>query len=479
MPKGVARGPNMGDRSSPAVLYVAFAAFVAGLAMFFHQDAGTNPNSRLMLSLALVEHGTHVADPWADATVDKAVINGHTYCDKAPLASYLAAVPLAVWRFVHGPIAPSEMSTAYHLAIATTSAIPFGIFAALVLHRVLNAAAAVRGWPVWAVSLCLFGTFVWIYAGIFMAHTLAGLLLVASYVLAAERGRWYLLAGLLGGCAGLTEYPLILVQALIALALLVRRDRRAGLALYLLGAAPPAAYLFIYNAIITGSPWVFPYQYTVNFPVMHRLLGVGIPGWEALWGLTLGLRRGLLFHAPVLLVLVPLIVRHPDAPPWRRRLVLGGAGLIVLFYATISYWDGGWCFGPRYLTAVVMLLVYEGCAAVVRCPRWRGGCLALGGVGLAFGLLAAATDPMIDAEKANPLLDWIWPRVRDGFVNPDNVLHELGFANGRYLIGVWLGLWALGTWAFARWIASAVIGSQTDERIGQPCTTAPSPPAVP
>ncbi|HVP11094.1 MAG TPA: hypothetical protein VMV94_07910 [Phycisphaerae bacterium] len=455
----------MSARSGLTVFYVAFAAFVAGLAMFFHQDAGVNANSRLMLSLALVEHHTHVADPWADTTVDKAVINGHVYCDKSPLASYVAAVALEAWRFVHGPIGPGDMTTAYHLAIATTSAIPFGIFGALVLRRVLTGGAGARGWQVWLVSLCLFGTFVSIYGGFFMAHTLAGLFLVSSYILAAEQGRWFWFAGLLGGCAGLTEYPLIVFQALMALAMLLRRDRRRGLVWYLLGAAVPAFYLLYYNALITGSPWVFPYQYTLNFPVMHHLLGVGLPRWPAIWGLLFSLRRGLVFHAPVLLVLVPLIVRHPEAPPWRRWLVLCGAGLIVLFYGTISYWEGGWCFGPRYLTAVVMLMLYEGCAAAARRPGLRAACLALGGMGLAVTLLAAATDPMIEFEKLNPLLDWIWPRLRDGFVNPNNILQEMGLSPGRYLIVVWLGLWAIGTWAFARWTGTTKAGP------GSPQTT--------
>ena len=43
--------------------------------------------------------------------------------------------------------------------------------------------------------------------------------------------------------------------------------------------------------------------------------------------------------------------------PWSRCLVAGAAGHFLV-YSKLERWYGGWCFGPRYMTDAMPLLVF-------------------------------------------------------------------------------------------------------------------------
>src|SRR5206468_1158254 len=123
---------------------------------------------------------------------------------------------------------------------------------------------------------CGFGTFAFNYGGAFFGHMLAATFLVGGWALASEDRhlRW---AGLLGGCSVLTEYPLVVLQAAIVVYLALGPDRVRRVRDYVLGAAPCAVLLFVWNGLVTGSPLDFPYSHVPEqFKQMHHLLGFAL-----------------------------------------------------------------------------------------------------------------------------------------------------------------------------------------------------------
>src|SRR5207245_1678370 len=84
-------------------------------------------------------------------------------------------------------------------ALLVASAIPFGVFAALLWW---NAARRRPGGDaVWIALFAAFGSFVVIYANSYFGHVLAGTFFLLSYVLAVDRDKHFYLAGFFSGCA--------------------------------------------------------------------------------------------------------------------------------------------------------------------------------------------------------------------------------------------------------------------------------------
>jgi hypothetical protein len=422
--------------------------FFAGslfLVMFFHQGLSSNPTSRLLTVLALVEDHHLWADRWADQTIDKAVLRGHMYSDKAPLASFVVVPFYAAWRATHRKADQGTyMDAAVHLADLVAAAVPFTIFALLLFHqaaRRLDDAHAILIALVAAFSTCLVN-----YGDVFFGHMMAAALIVGSYALAKERRR-LALAGFIGGCAVLTEYPSLLSQAILAVWLLGWRGRRWRDSLrFCAGALGPAIALLAYNAWVTHNPFSLPYAHvTDNWEPMKKLFGIRAPSPEAAWELAFGQYRGMLFYAPTLAVFAPIALYHAPARgqtrgQWQWLLaVLCGAQFI--FVASYFKWDGGWCTGPRHLAAVVALLVYEGVGELAeRWPRFRILFFATGVIGIVINIAAASTLPITSESHVHPMFDEFAPAIAENRINGHNLAAEVGLHNGRWLLGLWAGL---------------------------------------
>lgn len=439
-------------------LQIAFALFVLTMLLFYHQDSGANAASRLLTVYALAENGTHVADAWSDTTLDKAIINGHVYSDKAPLSSYLVVPFYWLWRLPGGEQSAFDRSVAMHMGTVICSAIPLVIYGLMLLGRVRRIAPKVGSFGVWAVLFVLFGTFIFHYGNAYFGHVLGGLLMVTSYALLMEGARTdranqsgpsarrVFLAGLLGGLSVLAEHPLVLTQAVLVFYQVSSRDRRGRLPFFLIGSAGPAAFLLAYNTMITGSPWSFPYAWAAGFPEMKNALALGLPSVEALWGLTFSRYRGAFVFGPVLLVM--LLPRRRSSPVARARAVLVNVVCIVhlLFFACYDYWSGGNSAGPRFLVPAAMLLCYEHIGWPLRQPWPRYVFAALGAVGLLINILAAATDPLAPADSFNPIVQSYLPYARRGQFNPHTLLVEWGLLarSSLTLLKIWMILFLLG-----------------------------------
>src|SRR5690606_25724629 len=83
-------------------------------------------------------------------------------------------------------------------------------------------------------------------------------------------------------------------------------------------------------------------------------LGLGIPGATTSLALLWGRHRGLLFYAPIV-VLVPLgLATLASRRQWGALVVASGV-IAAVFLVNVSYpeWTGGWSTGPRLLVPLL------------------------------------------------------------------------------------------------------------------------------
>jgi len=143
----------------------------------------------------------------------------------------------------------------------------------------------------------------------------------------------------------------------IFLIALIVRDREKGwsaAAALAVASGACVALLLWRNAYLHGSPFEFGYPTaaeggkalnTFQTPLVMGLLGFLVSPGKSVF----------LFSLPILLALLGL----PRL--WRRdrglAVVAAGAPIVyLLFFATYTQWEGGYCYGPRYLVPALALL---------------------------------------------------------------------------------------------------------------------------
>jgi hypothetical protein len=160
-------------------------------------------------------------------------------------------------------------------------------------------------------------------------------------------------AGLLSGLLVANRPPNLLFAA--AATLLVARHQRGSLAAFLSGAAAVAAVLLAYN-LPHFHNLVGGYALAVSTEVFHRPFDPAF--FAGLVGLLASPGRGLLVFSPFFLFLFAS-VRRPAADDLRRLLRYFGpaAGLQLMVFAAFVTWTAGACYGPRYLTDMLPILI--------------------------------------------------------------------------------------------------------------------------
>jgi hypothetical protein len=394
----------------------------------------TNPNEvgriELAASIALwarldLEDAARV---WG-LSEDVAIREGRIYSDKAPGLS-IAAVP-AIW--VITPVLPRASQAdlpAYwplrHFLTLLLVALPSAGLAFLIGAEVPDADPDSRAAVAMTAALA---TPLWTYGTVFFGHAPAALLVTLA---------WFLLIGLpglsmpltagraaLGGAAAgyavATEYPTVLLVAVIFATLLVRRTAPSHLASAVAGACAGALPAFVYHQLAFGAPWVTGYSFKAldEFQTIHSqgVLGVSRPSLEALWGVLFSARRGIFSYSPLLL-LAPVglwrMIRN------RRR----GAGPIVIasvvyivFASAFVDWQAGWCAAARHLVPIVPLLTAGALMAAVKLGERRSGAIIvtiLIAVSGTNAVLTIVLTPFFPPEFGSPLAQLVLPSLADG-----------------------------------------------------------------
>ncbi|HEX3646202.1 MAG TPA: hypothetical protein VHT95_11390 [Vicinamibacterales bacterium] len=448
-------------------------AAVLGVALFlsyayFYGAGGWNQNSRFALIRAILERHTLQIDAYQLHTGDRALWRGHYYTDKAPGASLVALAPVQAARLISraagiDPASFPGIAWTSYVASLVTSGV-FTVIAALCVFWLSLRWGASTGAALFAAAGYGIATPAWAYATLFMGHgQTAGCLMIALVAAdalgranplgyadrlsqsgprghaARRRLEWTI--GLAGGWAVVTELqaaiPAVFI-GLLAIGALVEDKRgdvpydrvmRPAIIRIAAGVAVAAVPLLIYNALAFGSPFHLGYSSEEGFKELQTgFFGITYPRLSTVRELLVGSYRGLLPLSP--LMAVAPVGLGVLASKGRRGPALVAAGIgayYLLLNASYFYWEGGWAFGPRQMTAALPFLAL-GLAPLWDLGRAAGRTLLAAGLiwGAAITLVAVSTTPQPPATFKSPVTELLWPAFRDGdlSLNPQTFVHN-------------------------------------------------------
>ena len=472
------------NRNGRRAFRLAYAAWLFGAIAFFMPAPTWNPISRLDLTRAIVERHTLSIDAYASSTGDRSLVQGQWFTDKAPMPSLVAVPVYGALRAVQTLRGVTPQYRAF--GTATTPAIRVdsgtarssrpstwtslmtagigGVAIGLLLFELLRRRTSTSFFAFVASAVGVLGTPILPYATSFYGHVPAGAALLGALVALDTRGhrwsdswlpRWRVrLAGLCLALAPGCEYITAGPAALIGLVFLLRTPRPALVRTLLdlaVGALGPVLLVSTYHTAVFGAPWRTGYSFIARPEFAaghaHGLLGINLPRWEGLVGLSVGTRRGLFYLSPALVV--GLFLGAQRAVRTRDRTVLVGlAAFVMLLMMNAGYymWWGGASGGPRHLVLAIAILAVGLYVALRRRPAWIG---TVTGVPIAVSVancLALALVGIEAPEQGNILSEYVWPALGQGRVSAatgaTNIGMKLGLSRALSPLALflWLGL---------------------------------------
>lgn len=406
-------------RAAPAIVAL-WAAVAVYLVPVYPHYPSANDMSRWATVASVVERGsfeTAWTEPLIGPLVDASRIDGRVYSNKAPglaalsLPGYLAVRPLL------GPPDRANLRWSLYAMRVVAVTLPALLLGAYVARRT-------AGDPL-ATAALLFATPVFVYGSLIFSHVPAALLLLLAFDRAFPRAgapdrHGAAAAGVLCGLATLTEYVALLPTTAIGIGVLASRGGRRRAIELVLGGAPFAALLGLYNRSLFGSPLSLSslHEAYANTAALRErgVLGIGLPSLEEAATLLVSPSRGLLFFSPILVF--GAIALWPRGGGEERRRELVRLALVATFVLAMTGYpesDGGWCVGARYLVPIVPFLVVAAHERGLRAGAFAGGALAYSAVLCVAPLLTFPYAPM-DFEALHASL--VRPLLAAGFVTP-------------------------------------------------------------
>ncbi|MFT7622759.1 MAG: hypothetical protein ACI9WU_001934 [Myxococcota bacterium] len=398
---------------------LSFGAILLCYAWFVHfwpTFHAANESIRFYFVSAVVDHGTvqvdQVMERYKVGNVDRAEFGGHAYMDKAPGLSF--AVMPVYWALTSAGMSTdrSEVWRLWYWLLLIGVSLPcvFGIWCTWDVVR--DWTGDERAAATAAIVLGMATPYA-VYATLFFGHGPAAALAVMSFW--ALRRRWLVLAGLLAGGMVLVDTATAFMAVILGVYAGLRHRSLDDMIRFGMGGIPGVAGQLAYNTWCFGEPLTFAYSYkaSADLAAIHEqgVYGFIIPGWEPLWGLTFGGHRGLLYHAPVLLLAAAAIKKGGSRDGW---LLAAASGLYFLWIACFVDWPAGAAYAPRHLVPITPFLAIGVGLAVARYPRlvWAAAPLALASAVVAWS--AIATFPYAPLALDVPFTQQAWAMVSEG-----------------------------------------------------------------
>jgi hypothetical protein len=336
------------------VVGATFTAWVtAGLILSRPRPETYDSAIMLQVTRSMVEHGTFRV--------------GHDPLGlNSPYASYglgmslVCAVPYTVARIV-GANAGQAVNAAM---TANAFVLGFAAVAVLLLARALDVT-----WPraLATAALVTGGTMLLPYVATGFSEPAVAVLVALGLLAISAQRRGRAWAAALGGAAAgasvlFRPESLLIVLPIVGGGVWLASGRHGRVLVQFAAATVPfLAVCAWYNDLRFGSPLNVGYGHTTGFS--HSFL----PGF---YGLLLSPSRGLLWYVPLVAVAA---VGAPAA--WRRDPVVAGSATALLLarpllFASWTSWEGGICWGPRFLVPAMPALAVGVVEVVRRFSDW-------------------------------------------------------------------------------------------------------------
>jgi hypothetical protein len=435
---------------------------------FFPRWAEWNQNSRMDLTMAIVDQGTLRIDDYYENTGDYAVYDGHIYTDKAPGTSLLGVPTYLVFKLVsntpptrallhrlsanqalastlrQGGSGLAEQKVYFASALYVTTFFTVSLpsaFLGVLLYRFM---ARFLQSQIQRVALTLaygLATIAFPYSTVFYGYQIATTLLFAAFIVLYRirqrelSTRWLWSVGGMIGLAVLTEFHTLVLALVLSVYALSSLEFKWEIVKLGLGGLPFALALGWYNATAFGSPFSSSYRYLGTFShISHTgFLGFTYPKLYAFWGVTFSPFRGLFILSPFLLLAIPGFWHLLRSHTWRAEGILW-ASLVAAQLLLVSAWFdwfGGFAIGPRNLLTVLpfFTLAVAFCVhkwqqvAWLRLSIWGSVILSFGLVGI-VAVSGQEFAPYADTNPF-PLVDFFWPKFQAG-----DITRNLGMVVG-------------------------------------------------
>lgn len=348
----------MSARISILLIYLFLAVYL--LPMFPH-GGSANELTRWATAASLVENGsfeTSWTEPLIGKNVDTARVGEKTYSNKAPGTAVLAAPLYALSRIFVGPPNASNIRTSWFVMRLFIGTLPL-LLLGLWLYR--------KGADEFSLATVLFATPLFLYSLLFFSHVFVAVLVYFAFRLLYDARDaplkncfW---AGLLSGLAVTSEFPAVFAIFVFAAGLLftAKRERYRRLSYFILGGAPFALLLLLYNNALFGSPFSISYAHE-SFPewagvASQGVFGIGFPTLSNGLLLLLSPSRGLLFYSPILILSVIVLFNSRERTSLRHRIKTWAVIVSFLIMCGHGAAHGGWAMGARYLILILPLLL--------------------------------------------------------------------------------------------------------------------------
>jgi len=412
---------------------IATALILVAIACGKTYGTMSDPNGSLLVSLAIIEHGTVQLDHYQRSVAQYPYQiqskNGHYYY-YFPLGTSLAAVPfVAIEKLLGSDIVRHQSRVQLEIAAIV-------LFASLLLLRKVallylpTVAASVA-----AATLLLGSAFISTGATALWSHDFAALFaLLAIYLLLGQKNRrigshWSLLAVSLFA-AYLCRPTLLLLAAVVIAVQFIFIDRKSALKTALL--------LGLLLLGFVAWSWLEFGQVLPDYYLPQRLDGETF--WLAMYGNLASPARGLFVYSPFLLLpvlaAIPLAVKYPRYRPEIFLLIWPLLHLIVI--SKFPHWWAGYSFGARLMYDVlpglfVVFVIFLRHARPISLQFTALAGLMAVVINLGQGIFNSYSalwnsDPNVD-KYPELLFDWRYPQFADTEkrhirrVNEFNALH--------------------------------------------------------
>lgn len=459
-----------------------FVLLLFSFSYFFPRWASWGQNSRMDLVMAVVDKGTLSIDDYHENTGDAALFEGHYYTEKSIGPSLLAIPFYQVFKVLTNlpPIAELMTRLASSRALQTTlleggtgltsdklyfaMALTFVTFfvicipstiLVLLFYRFLGDFLydeRQRLFLTLAFALC---TMVFPYSNMFFQHQLGSCALFSAFYMLynMRRGmlswRWLWVVGLLFSLALITEYPTVLIAAvLFVYAVYFLPDKRQLFWMFV-GGAPLILVMAAYNYAIFRTPLPLGYLYDPNYTEWHHtgLVTVTYPKLDVLWNITFSPYRGVFFLSPFLLLAVPGFIYFWRVKKHRPEFFVSLINVVsfLMFNASSVVWWGGFAVGPRYLIPMLPYLTFSISFFLAKVGRIVWAQVLTYGLVIVSGLVVwteTVSGQSFPDFTPNPLFDYSLPRFLSGDI-ARNVGMVFGLSRWNSLVPVVIFLTAM------------------------------------